>query len=65
MEATLIEGVRSSNPIIKAIAVKALHYLDLSTVPTAIDSYFIQQKAKHKYDALIELWNELAYDDTL
>lgn len=62
MEATFLEGVRTSdNPIVKAIAVKALHYRDLAIIGDRRDTN-ARQRAQHKYDVLVELWNELADD---
>ncbi len=59
MEATFYEGIRSSNPIIKAIAVKALHYRDMATMGD-VENVNARKRAQTKYDVLVELWNELS-----
>jgi len=59
MEATFYEGIRNPNPIVKAIAVKALHYRDMATLGSAPDVN-ARKRAQAKYDVLVELWNELA-----
>ena len=58
MESTFLEGVRSENPAVKAIAVKALHYRDLANMYWG-DHNGIRQRAEYKYDVLLELWNEI------
>ena len=58
MESTFIEGVTSDNPIVKTIAVKALHYQSLAHMRWGSNST-IAQRARHKYDVLLELWNEI------